>query len=92
MVAQEMFKESPNLTKTQKTLILGFMAGARGMDFTIANTATAIASTAYSCIMIMSIEPCSTLIWQISRVLCFAYLILVVNDCRCDSKFSVHMG
>ncbi len=31
LVAQEMFKESPTLTKAQKTLILGFMAGARGI-------------------------------------------------------------
>ena len=30
VVAQEMFKESPTLTREQKALILGFMAGARG--------------------------------------------------------------
>ena len=29
-VAQEMFKESPSLTREQKALILGFMAGSRG--------------------------------------------------------------
>ena len=30
LVAQEMFKESPSLSREQKALILGFMAGARG--------------------------------------------------------------
>ena len=29
-IAQEMFKESPTLTREQKALILGFMAGSRG--------------------------------------------------------------
>ena len=30
VIAQEMFKESPSLSREEKTLILGFMAGSRG--------------------------------------------------------------
>lgn len=31
-IAQDMFKESPSLTREQKALILGFMAGSRGQS------------------------------------------------------------
>ena len=48
-VAHKMFEEAPTLTREQKALILGFMAGSRGIDIM-----TGSVKTLHVCVQILS--------------------------------------